>query len=120
MPCTRCHREDHNIKTCLEIQETIQINLPNEDIEKMKTIVEILHEVASILKKGRTECVYQNAILHELQDRNIHYTKEETIPILYKGKYVGQERLDIIIHVWLDIILELKAVATDIKPEHYW
>ena len=42
--------------------------------------------------------------------------------ILYKGYYVGQERLDIAIHEWqgLDLIIELKAVTSDIKPENYW
>ena len=120
MPCTKCQSEDHNAKTCPEIPETVQINLSEDVRKKFKEIVDIFEEVARTLKKGRTECVYQNAILHELQTRQIEYTKEETMPILYKGKYVGQERLDIILHSWLNIIIELKAVATDIKSDHYW
>ena len=120
MPCTRCQKDDHNVKTSPEIVETVQINLPVEDILKMKMLIRIFEEVAHILKKGRTEAVYQNAILHELQKMGIQYTDEETMPIMYKGKYVGQERLDIILHSWLDIVFELKAVAADIKPEHYW
>ena len=120
MPCTKCGSEDHNSKTCPYLVETIQIHLPEDVKMKFKTIVEILEEVAKTLKKGRTECVYQNAIIHELQALDIQYTKEETLPIMYKGKYVGQERLDIILTSWLEIIFELKAVAGDIKPEHYW
>jgi GxxExxY protein len=120
MPCTKCGSEEHNSKTCPYIVETFQIDIPEDILTKFKTIVDILEEVAKTLKKGRTECVYQNAIIHELQARSILCTKEETIPIMYKGKYVGQERLDIILTSWLDIILELKAIAGDIKPEHYW
>lgn len=100
--------------------ETFQFNLPEDVKAKFKTIVEILEEVAANLKKGRVEGVYQNAILHELQALDILYTKEETVPIMYKGKYVGQERLDIVLTSWLEIIFELKAVTGDIKPEHIW
>lgn len=120
MPCTKCGAEEHNAKTCPELVETFQINLPEDVKAKFKKIVEILEEVATNLKKGRVEGVYQNAILHELQALDILYTKEETVPIMYKGKYVGNERLDIILTSWLEIIFELKAVAGDIKPEHVW
>lgn len=120
MPCTKCAAEDHTAKTCPEITETFQIHLSDEVKMKLKILIEILEEVAKTLKKGRVEGVYQNAILHELQAMDIRYTREETIPIMYKGNYVGQERLDIILHSWLDIIFELKAVAGDIKPEHHW
>ena len=98
----------------------LKIQLSQVIVDKMLIIIDIIKNVANELKKGRTECVYKNAILCELQLLNIQYTEEETIPILYKDKYVGQERLDIILHNWLEIIFELKAVASDIKPEHYW
>jgi len=90
------------------------------DLHKMNELIEIFQEVAGALKKGRTETVYQNAITVELQERGIQYTEEETMPIYYKGKFVGQERLDIVVHTWLQIIIELKATATEIKSDNLW
>ena len=98
-------------------------NIPEVVYEKFGVLVNIIKEVGLGLGKGRSESIYQNAIIHELQALNIKYTREETVSILYKGYYVGQERLDIAIHEWLggwDLIIELKAVTSDIKPEHYW
>jgi GxxExxY protein len=89
-------------------------------LHKMNELIEIFQEVAGALKKGRTETVYQNAITVELQERGIQYTEEETMPIYYKGKFVGQERLDIVLHTWLQIIIELKATTTDIKSDNLW
>ena len=90
------------------------------DLHKMNELIEMFQEVAGTLKKGRTETVYQNAITVELQERGIQYTEEETMPIYYKGKFVGQERLDIVVHNWLQIIIELKATATEIKSDNLW
>jgi GxxExxY protein len=97
-------------------------NIPEDVYEKFGILVNIIKEVGVGLGKGRSESIYQNAIIHELQALDIKYTREETVSILYKGYYVGQERLDIAIHEWLglDLIIELKAVTSDIKPEHYW
>ena len=96
------------------------IKMDPAELEKVNEILLIFKEVARILKKGRTETVYQNAIAVELQQRGIQYTEEETMPIYYKGKFVGQERLDIVLHNWLQIIIELKATTTDIKSDNLW
>jgi GxxExxY protein len=90
------------------------------DLHKMNELIEMFQDVGSALKKGRTETVYQNAMTVELQERGIQYTEEETMPIYYKGKYVGQERLDIVLHNWLQIIIELKATSTEIKSDNLW
>ena len=100
----------------------MEFNIPEDVYEKFGILVNIIKDVGLGLGKGRSESIYQNAIIHELQALDIKYTREETVSILYKGYYVGQERLDIAIHEWqgLDLIIELKAVTSDIKPENYW
>jgi len=98
----------------------MDFTIPDDVLVKFGDLVCIVKEVGFALGKGRSECVYQNAILHELQALGAKYTREETVPIYYKNIYVGQERIDIAIHEWLDIIIELKAVISEIKPEHYW
>jgi GxxExxY protein len=98
----------------------MDFKIPDSDILKFDTLINIVKEVGNILGKGRAEGVYQNAIIHELQSLGIKNTREETVPIYYKNIYVGQERLDIAIHEWLDLIIELKAITSEIKPENYW
>ena len=123
MVCNTCQKDGHNSRTCPMVSSTtkeITINLEEEIIEKLFFLIDIVKEVAHILKKGRTEGVYQKAICHELQSYKIFYTEEETIPILYKDKYVGQERLDIVLTSFLDFIFELKAISCDLKSDHYW
>lgn len=90
------------------------------NIVKMNCLVDMFLQVAVVLNKGRTESVYQNALTVELQNQNIHYTEEETIPIMYKGRAVGQERIDIILQSWFPIIIELKATTGEIKPDNLW
>ena len=134
MVCSICKQSGHRSTTCPENPNRkptvsivnhlqgrrIPIVLTEEQLDKMNTLIGIVKEVANGLKKGRSECVYQKAIGHELQQLGIHYTEEETMPILYKGLYVGQERLDIVLNSWLKIVLELKATTTDIKSEMIW
>jgi GxxExxY protein len=98
----------------------MDFKIPDSDILKFDTLINVVKEVGNILGKGRAEGVYQNAIIHELQSLGIKNTREETVPIYYKDMYVGQERLDIAIHEWLDLIIELKAITSEIKPENYW
>lgn len=102
-------------------QTIMDVNQVNEgDIVKMNILVDMFAQVAMVLKKGRTESAYQNALTVELQNEGIKYTEEETIPILYKGRAIGQERIDIILHNWMSIIIELKATTGDIKPDNLW
>lgn len=93
--------------------------LNDEEHQKLGELRFILQEVGNTLHKGRAEGVYQKAILIELQMRGIMADTEETVPIMYKGRYVGQERIDIALTTWLPLILELKAIAK-IKEENFW
>jgi GxxExxY protein len=126
MVCSLCQKEGHTKRNCPGLSTKPVEDLPassflnEEEMEKMEEILELLLEVASTLRKGRSESVYQNALLIELQEKGIKYTAEETIPINYKGQFVGIERIDISLDSWLPLIFELKAVSTDLKPDHFW
>ena len=72
------------------------------------------------MRKGFSESVYESAICVELQHRGIQYTHQETIPCLYKDRFVGNIRLDVLLHSWLPFVFELKAVATGIHTEDRW
>ena len=121
MPCKTCGKEGHNVTSCQEKKELIPFPLDPCVKEKLLILADICKEVASTLKKGRVEVVYQAAVCQELQMRHIPFTAEETIQILYKGKFVGIERIDVCIDPsFLPFIYEFKATSTDIKPENLW
>ena len=71
--------------------------------------------VHSELKYGLLEPVYQEALCMELEQRNVEYCSEETLPIYYKGVLMKKQyRMDIVCG---DIIVELKSVE-ELLPEH--
>jgi GxxExxY protein len=102
------------------VDDSISIPLPEDDVKKFIELMEICNAVSKELKKGFSENVYEEALCVELQLKGIQYTTQETIPITYKGRYIGNNRLDIILHTWLPIIVELKATSTAIKAEEKW
>ena len=123
MVCGKCKSPDHTAPKCTAdevLPERVAIRMSDSDYLKLSELEAILKTVGAILKKGRSEKVYQKAVCHELMDRGIPHTMEEVMPILYKDRYVGEERLDIVLNGFLDVIFELKAVASDIKPDNHW
>ena len=120
--CSNCQEEGHTIRRCqkLVLEDTENISLPEEVLDKFKLIVDIANSVYRELKKGFSESVYEESLCVELQLRNIQYSTQEVIPITYKGRYVGMNRLDIILQSWFDIIIELKATSTSIKIDEQW
>jgi GxxExxY protein len=65
-------------------------------------------EVHRALGPGMPENVYRLALSHELDLRGIRHVKEAPMSIEYKGKQVGEGRMDILVEDRL--ILELKTV----------
>ena len=122
--CSNCHQEGHTIRSCsantVVHDENIPLLLPEDVIEKFKCILAMANEVSKNLMKGFAESVYEEALCIELQLKGIQYSTQEILPITYKDRYVGQNRLDIILHSWLKVIIELKATSTAIKADERW
>jgi GxxExxY protein len=123
MTCSLCGESGHNRLKCPQTpseQPTESQQIPQGlSLNTITLLTQIVQEVGSILKKGRMECVYQQAIAHELQNHKIIYTSEEVVPIRYKSISIGFERMDIYLPQE-NIVLELKATSSDIKPEYLW
>jgi GxxExxY protein len=126
MVCSICLENGHNKKVCptLRTEEaSVPIDVPSDVAEKMDFLASLCSEVASGLGKGHVEGVYQQALCAELQENDVRYVSEETIPILYKGVPIGgghSQRLDVVLSSYLPgFIFELKAVSSGIKPEHH-
>lgn len=72
-------------------------------------IIEVCMEVHKILGPGYIEKIYEEAVIREMEKRNIAFERQKLIEVLYKGDKIGEFRLDIVVDN--KIILELKAVA---------
>ena len=85
-----------------------------EDLEYQITGAAI--EVHRNIGPGLLESVYQQCLAYELHSRNISFTQELSIPVLYKEQCL-QTSLRIDFFVEESIILELKAMEK-ILPIH--
>lgn len=65
-------------------------------------------EVHSILGPGYLESVYEEALVRELEIRNISFERQKIVYLSYKGLQVGEGRLDLLIEN--ELIVELKAI----------
>lgn len=81
-------------------------------MEKLNKITERIIgcciEVHKNLGPGLLESIYEKALCYEFQLNDIEYKKQLTIPIIYKGVNLGEQRIDILVKD--KIIIELKAV----------
>ena len=78
-------------------------------------IVGAAMEVHNILGPGYLEAVYQSALAHELSLQGIPFVQFKKLPVIHKGKHVGDYEADFMIGE--DIILELKALSI-LHPKH--
>jgi len=65
-------------------------------------------EVHRYLGNGFQEVIYQRALAIEMQLQNILYSREQEIPLQYKGIGIGKRRVDFFVDG--KIMLEIKAV----------
>lgn len=77
----------------------------NEISEK---IIGAAIEVHRILGPGLLESVYEEALCHELHLRGVEFTRQQSVPIPYKGITLGTDlRLDLPVED--KVIIDLKA-----------
>ena len=87
------------------------------DINQLSSsIIGAAIEVHTNLGPGLLESAYETCLCHELELRKIKFKRQESLPIIYKGKKLDcGYRLDIVIEN--KIIVELKSVEK-IEPIH--
>jgi len=81
-------------------------------IEELNSITERIIgcaiEVHKHLGPGLLESIYESALCFELSDNGLVYENQLLIPVTYKGRNLGDYRIDILVEN--EIIVELKAV----------
>lgn len=70
-------------------------------------------EVHRALGPGLLEKVYEEAMCIELGMAGLRYEHQKEIPVLYKGRQIGNQRLDLLVEDQL--VIELKSVK-EIDP----
>lgn len=71
-------------------------------------IMGAIFEVHKELGPGFVESVYEKALIEEFAKKGIKVETQKVIDVIYKGKKIGNHRLDLIVDD--KIVLELKTV----------
>lgn len=61
------------------------------------------------LGPGFVEGIYEEAICVELEESGIVFERQKSVPIFYRGRKVGEHRLDLLVDQ--TVVLELKAIS---------
>jgi GxxExxY protein len=82
---------------------------PDETTEQVaKAVIGAAIEVHRNLGSGYLESVYENALAIELEERRIPFQRQHPVAAIYKGRIVGEGKLDFLVDDRLPV--ELKAV----------
>jgi GxxExxY protein len=80
---------------------------------------EIIHAAITVhraMGPGFVESFYEEALCLELQARNIPFERQKSISVVYRGKVIGEHRLDLLVDA--RVVVELKAVK-ELGPIHF-
>ena len=72
-------------------------------------VMQAIFEVHSTLGSGFVESVYEEALAYEMELRGIPFERQKAVTVCYKGRNVGDQRLDFVVDD--KIVLELKAAS---------
>lgn len=79
------------------------------DYEVTEKVIGAAIEVHRILGPGLLESIYEEALCIELSLRGIQYERQKEVNVIYKGRAIKGQRIDILVEG--ELIVELKAVA---------
>jgi GxxExxY protein len=71
-------------------------------------IIKCAIEVHKNLGPGLLESIYEKTMCYELSTNDVNFLNQVIIPITYKGKNLGEHRLDFLVEG--EVIVEFKAV----------
>lgn len=78
------------------------------DKELSGTVIESAIQVHRSLGPGFLESFYEEALCIEFFERGIQFERQKTLNIEYKGRNIGQHRLDLLVEG--SLVVELKTV----------
>ena len=79
--------------------------------ELSKIIVDTCYRIHVQLGPGLLESVYEQILTYELIQHGLHFTRQQAIPVIWKGIDMGQSfRADLIVENL--VLIEVKSVET--------
>jgi len=66
-------------------------------------------EVHKTLGSGLLESIYEEAICHEFDLRRIRYQRQVEIDVIYKGRAIKGQRIDLIVEG--EVVIEIKSLS---------
>ena len=78
-------------------------------------IIQAALRVHNYLGNGFQELIYQRALELEFIELGLNFEREKEMPIFYRGKLIGERRVDFLVDG--DIMVELKAL-TQLEDVH--
>jgi GxxExxY protein len=82
---------------------------PEKKVDELaRAVIGAAIEVHRHLGPGFLESVYEEALCVEMADRRIPFERQKEISVLYKGREIGKQRIDLL--VGKSLIVELKTV----------
>jgi GxxExxY protein len=78
------------------------------------SIVGAFYEVYNYFDFGLVEPIYRNALEMELRDRGHAVSREVSVPVMYRGRRVGWQRIDLVVD--RRVIVEIKS--TELAPKY--
>ena len=78
-------------------------------------IIKCAQKVHRTLGNGFQEVIYQRALSHEMELRNIPHQREVEMDVMYKEIQVGRRRVDFLVDETISV--EIKAL-TQLEPVH--
>lgn len=90
-------------------QELRNVSQPIGERELSGRVIGAAIDVHRALGPGYLESIYEEALCVELTAQGIEYERQKSVRIFYRGKAVGEHRLDLLIEGRL--VIELKAIS---------
>lgn len=78
--------------------------------ELTSKIIGCAMKVHSALGNGFQEVIYQRALVIEMEDSGLSFSREHEMPIYYKQKQIGTRRADFLVEEKISV--ELKAITS--------
>ncbi len=89
---------------------------PTQEVDRLAhAVIGAAIEVHRTLGPGFLESVYEEALCVELELRGIPFARQPIVSVIYKGRAIGEGRIDLLVGGIL--IVELKAVE-ELAPIH--
>ncbi len=66
-------------------------------------------EVHRTLGRGLLEAIYEEALCREFDLRNIRYERQASVAIVYKGKSIKGQRIDLLVEN--EVVVEIKSLT---------